>query len=204
MVALNRIGAALVVCGASSAGAQTPLRYPEVRGGQIRIEGYLVPQVTSWPSYPSWSPDGREIAFSMDGRIWVVPAERGEAVQVTTGEGYDFEPDCALPVEGGVPIPLTRDPGVDHFAPAWSPDGEAVVYVSNRGGRGSLEIQPFHGGSPGTASLRSRRYPDPDSMGTLDVELRLPSRVSILGADGRYHAPAESFRRMVAAASRRN
>jgi hypothetical protein len=34
-------------------------------------------------------------------------------------------------------------------------------------------------------------------MGRLEVELRHPARVSILGSDGRYHAPAGSFRRIV-------
>ena len=346
MVARNKLAAVLFVCAASGVEAQTPLRYPEVRGGQIRIEGYLVPQVTSWPSYPSWSPDGREISFSMDGRIWVIPAAGGEARQVTSGDGYDFEPDWSpdgreivfsrdvaanfdifvvslengairrltearalefqprwgedssilytsavsgnfdlfradpksgdterlydwpsneiqpdpspasgdpvfvssrsgrlgtggifagereihfeetsfrtrpaispdgttiafisdadgsrqvhlLPVAGGVPIPLTRDARVDHFAPSWSPDGEAIVYVSNRGGKGALEIQPLHGGSPRAVPVRSRRYRASTSMGRLDVVLRHPARVSVLGADGRYHAPADSFRRIV-------
>ena len=50
------------------------LRYPAVAGGQIRVENYLVPRVTSWPAYPSWSPDGSEIAFALDGRIWSVSA----------------------------------------------------------------------------------------------------------------------------------
>lgn len=323
----------------------SPLRYPPVQGGQIRIEGYLVPQVTSWPSYPSWSPDGREIAFSMDGRIWRIPVEGGAATQITTGPGYDFEPDWShdgarlvfsrdvsgnldiyavsregeeerrlteepalefhprfdrkggivyasavsgnfdlyrlaseegaahplydwpsneiqpdpssagdeivfvssrsgrigaggifvdgkeiqfeetsfrtrpafspdgktiafvsdaggsraiflLPAGGGIPLPLTREADLDAFAPAWSPDGEQIVYVVNRGGKGALEIQPIQGGSSRPVSIRERHYPASVPMGRLRVSLSHPARVSILGADGRYYAPADFFRRI--------
>ena len=90
-------------------GQMSPLRYPPLRGGQIRIEGYLVPAVTSWPAYPSWAPRGDRIAFSMDGQIWTVPNDGGKARQVTSSPGYDFEPD-------------------------WSPNGEWLAFSRDRGG----------------------------------------------------------------------
>jgi TolB protein len=124
VAALHRVVLAvwLPMAIAATAEAQmSPLRYPPVRGGQIRIEGYLVPQVTSWPSYPSWSPDGRELAFSMDGRIWRVPVEGGTATEVTTGPGYDFEPD-------------------------WSPDGARVVFSRDVDGNLDIYVVPRDGG----------------------------------------------------------
>ena len=96
----------------------SPLRYPAVSGGQIRIENYLVPRVTSWPAYPAWSPDGREIAFALDGRIWAVPAAGGEARQLTGG-------------------PDDPDPAHD-FEPDWTPDGASLVF--SRDLDGNLDI----------------------------------------------------------------
>jgi len=67
---------------------------------------------------PSWSPDGRRIAFrsyrtQREGDIWVMGADGDDPVNLT-------------------PDPL---PGVpDERTPAWSPDGERIAYASNVGG----------------------------------------------------------------------
>ena len=135
----------------------TPLRYPAVAGGQIRVENYLVPRVTSWPAYPAWSPDGTEIAFALDGRLWVLPAAGGEARQLTGGPDdpaatYDFEPDWSpdgrfvvfsrdvdgnldiwrVGSRGGIPERLTNHPAMDFHPRAAA--GGSVVYSSAESG----------------------------------------------------------------------
>ena len=117
----------------------SPLRFPPVAGGQIRIENYLVPRVTSWPAYPAWSPDGSEIAFALDGRLWAVPAEGGEARQLTGGPtdpapAYDFEPD-------------------------WTPDGEFVVF--SRDLDGNLDIWRVAAAGTGGGAAPTRLTDDP-------------------------------------------
>lgn len=78
---------------------------------QIRVphnyyyrEMYL-PQVTSGPSSVTWSPDGKELIYSMQGTLWRQRLGSEEATQLTDGPGYDYQPD-------------------------WSPDGRYVAYVS--------------------------------------------------------------------------
>lgn len=67
-------------------------------------EMYL-PQVTSGPSGATWSPDGRDVIYSMDGSLWRQRLGTARAEQLTAGGGYDYQPD-------------------------WSPDGHWVVYTS--------------------------------------------------------------------------
>ena len=67
-------------------------------------ELYL-PQLTSGPSSLTWGPNSQELIYSMAGSLWRQKLESREAVQLTDGPGYDYQPD-------------------------WSPDGKSVVYVS--------------------------------------------------------------------------
>jgi Tol biopolymer transport system component/DNA-binding winged helix-turn-helix (wHTH) protein len=64
---------------------------------------------------PTWSPDGRFIAYASDKSgnfdIWVQPVAGGDAVQVTKDPAHDWEPD-------------------------WSPDGSQVAFRSERQGGG--------------------------------------------------------------------
>jgi Tol biopolymer transport system component len=59
---------------------------------------------------PTWSPDGKRIAFEKDHKIYVMGPD-GADVEALTGSG----------------------PASD-FAPAWSPDGKRIAFMSNRDG----------------------------------------------------------------------
>src|SRR5262245_50413370 len=50
-------------------------------------EMYL-PQATSGPSAVAWSPDGREVVFSMQGSLWTQALDSTLASQITNGSGY--------------------------------------------------------------------------------------------------------------------
>ena len=74
---------------------------------------------------PSWSPDGRFVAYSSDQSgnfdIWVRSIGEGNSVQVTSSPAHDWQPN-------------------------WSPDGLSLVFRSEREG-GGLFVVPALGGS---------------------------------------------------------
>jgi tricorn protease len=101
--------------------------------------------------YPDISPDGRLVAFTYLGDIWVVEAIGGVARPVTMHEAHDtapvFSPDgrfiafssnrhgsydvFVVPTQGGKPRRLTYDSAAD-LVTGWSPDGKNVLFQSSR------------------------------------------------------------------------
>jgi Tol biopolymer transport system component len=68
--------------------------------------------LTTYPgseTYPSFSPDGRQVAFAWN------------------GENRDNVDVYVKLVDGGEPLRLTTDPRADKF-PAWSPDGRFIAF----------------------------------------------------------------------------
>lgn len=75
-----------------------------------------------WMRYPAISPDGKEIAFSYKGDIYKVSAQGGQAVRLTTNEGYEK-------------------------SPVWSPDGSKIAFTSTRNNAGvNIYIMSSTGG----------------------------------------------------------
>ena len=114
-------------------------------------EMYL-PQLTSGPSSLAWSPDSRELVYSMAGSLWrqTVGAGTGSGVaQQLTTASYDYQPDWSpdgrwvvyssyrndavelwiLELASGAARPLLAN-GAVNVEPRFSPDGRRIAFVS--------------------------------------------------------------------------
>ncbi|MEA3196741.1 MAG: TolB protein [Gammaproteobacteria bacterium] len=110
-------------------------------------EMYL-PQLTSGPSSLAWSPDSRELIYSMAGSLWRQALGTGVSRQLTAGS-YDYQPDWSpdgrwviyssyrndavelwiLDLGTGAAKPLLAN-GAVNVEPRFSPDGKRIVFVS--------------------------------------------------------------------------
>ena len=113
-------------------------------------ELYL-PQLTSGPSSLSWSPDSQELVYSMAGSLWRQKLDSTEAVQLTDGPGYDYQPDWSPDGKSVVYVCYQKDAmelwlldlvteksqqltsgGAVNVEPRWSPDGKKILWVSTQ------------------------------------------------------------------------
>ncbi len=154
---------ALLVCLAAAASAQEPIRMART---------------------PDISPDGKLVAFSYLGDIWVVETIGGIARPVTVHKAHDiypiFSPDgrylafssnrhgsynlFVIPVHSGKPRRLTFDSSTD-IPTGWSPDGKRLLF----------------------ASLREPAFPASPELYTVPVEGGQVRRVTIAeGRDGSF------------------
>ena len=130
--------------------------------------------LTSYPGselYPSFSPDGNQVAFAWD------------------GEKQDNSDIYVKLVGAGSPLRLTTDPAQDRY-PAWSPDGRQIAFVREQASQASIYlISPLGGSERKLADFRPTELPliswSPDGKWLAVAELE-PQ-----GASGIFLIPVE-------------
>lgn len=114
------------------------------------------------PSYlHGWSPDGEQLAYCAERNgnfdVYVIPAEGGEEIRLTTAEGLDDGPEYApcgqyiwfnsvrsglmqvwrMKADGSEQTQMTSDETRNSWFPHVSPDGKSIVFITYN--KGDLE-----------------------------------------------------------------
>ena len=151
-----------------AAGREPVLKQVDLPHNYYFREMYL-PQLTSGPQYPVFSPDGKDVVYSMGGSLWRQRIGEGEARELTHGAGYDYQADWSpdgrrlvfarydgkgvglreLDLATGRETALTSGADVE-LEPRISPDGRWLAFVSTAGsGHFELKLAPLSPGKLG-------------------------------------------------------
>ena len=108
---------------------------PNVWGQAAAVPGPSFRDVISLEavSAPAIAPDGRAIAY---------------VVRTTEWSNNRYDNEIWLWREGGAPAQLTRTVAGGSTTPRWSPDGQWLGFLSDRGGRQQLYVMTAGGGDP--------------------------------------------------------
>ena len=157
---------------------------PAVAGG-IDDARIIVAEQTLYRARPDVSIDGKRFVYSS-----------------TRGAADQFSNLYVQPVAGGEPYKLTFFQH-DAFHPRWSPDGEWIAYIDNRGGLPQLALLEVYGGANRVVTIGERRWKRP--TGVLAVRTAdaggqaTPARIHLTASDGKFYAPADAYARVSAA-----
>ncbi len=112
--------------------------------------------LTSYPGIeasPTFSPDGRQVAFSWDG-------EKGNNEDI-----------YVVIVGADNPLPITSDPARD-VSPAWKPDGSRIAFARVESGRASIYlVSPLGGSEQRLAAFSRLPYPGSGPIESTDPRL---------------------------------
>ena len=178
-------------------------------------------------SRPTWSPDGRAVAYirrirthldlrrmGVDGsappesllampdyEIWEALFTRdGRSLVVRTVGGPGSRDIWLVPLDSAPPVPLLRSTA-DEVAPAISPDGHWLAYVSNESGRAEVYVRSFpdmggrqqislDGGTEPAWSPRGRELFYRNGPALIAIQLATSSGIEIIRRSTLFSEPA--------------
>jgi hypothetical protein len=143
----------------SAPGKKSDILLCELQGNSFRVLRNLTDQAGN-NSWPSWSPDGKRIAFASDRdgppNVYLMDADGRNVRRLTDAkEGSDqptWSPDgmkiafrrnwnvFVMNADGSGVADLTGGAGSVNADPAWSPDGKRIAYASWRPGEGGFRV----------------------------------------------------------------
>ena len=194
---------------------QVTFRVEDEHGGQavetivITVKSRLrrLTNHDAWDAFPSWSPDGTQIAFqsSRDGNweIYVMDADGKNLRRLTNYDDSDVSPSWSpdgtqitfsshrdgnwniyvMDADGSNLRRLTR--GV---SPSWSPDGTQIAFQSNRDGNWNIYVVYIDGSNPRQLTSYSSWSPSWSPDGTqiaFYATYQEDAEIYVMDADGK-------------------